>query len=193
MKLIVIEGIECSGKSTLVQKLSSCLQSVGHSVYVFSKDDSPIDYYLRCALSNTDISNNAKLMLMFTRFLEKQRAITINEGEYDYIILDRFDISLFVFAEMIGFGDRIEELRQLMMTVVNPDLYVLCEIDYHTFSLRDSSIRRHYEIERVSQEWFEKKANVFKSFFEKILVNKLIVRNDIDSFSKLKELCLNMY
>ena len=135
-RIVAFEGIECSGKTTSISNIYRKLEDFGYKVYFSSKNDSEIDIFIKAALSFDDVCPKEKVLLMFTRYLEKERILAVNLSKFDFILLDRFDISVLVYAEMLNLLPEVMILFDNFSNHLKPDFYLFYSISFEQFILR---------------------------------------------------------
>lgn len=101
-KLVLFEGIDGSGKSVTMKKVEEELISLGYKVKCF-KDPSDSNQELRKFI--LEVKKKNKFTDMFLYIASRMELIediqnTINSNEYDYILLDRFDWSSYVYQTL---------------------------------------------------------------------------------------------
>ena len=99
MKIIALEGIDASGKETQVSLLTKALQERGFKAKFesFPRYGKPIGHLIAQWLGERiELTDKAAHMLYEA---DRQDFIdSLNEDEYDYLILDRFTLSNIAFA-----------------------------------------------------------------------------------------------
>lgn len=92
MKFIVIEGFECSGKTTTVKLLEEGLISNGYKVKVVrNPGTSETSEIVRDLVLNAKVSSSIATELMFlSAMLENVNRYIFSNNDYDFIIFDRY-------------------------------------------------------------------------------------------------------
>lgn len=110
-KIIVIEGIIGSGKSTLVKNLSAHLKSLGYSVAVALE---PVDEWVKSGLLQQFYSNKQRFAYLF------QTAVFVDQTNVyfdavnkpvDYVIIERSLLSNTIFAELLHEEESMTDLE----------------------------------------------------------------------------------
>ena len=193
-RVIILEGIECSGKSTAIERIAVQLKNKGFKVAVINKEDSKIDSLLREALQAVDLTNDDKLLLMFLRFLAKRRLILRRvEENFEYVLVDRYDVSMYVFAEMLNNLPLLKSLLVALPEEVHFQKYVFCDIDYEEFCNRWQAFRKTSENEDVNIEWFNRKRDCFNRYYGDLVGKSFRLSRTTSTDDLVRFLCSGMY
>lgn len=191
--IYVYEGIECSGKSTAIQIAVDFLMKKQKRVLVVNKQDNNFDTSIRNVIQKYEstISKLQLFLLMATRFYEKVNIIQKYSMNYEYVLVDRFDISLKVFGELLHID------RNLIDTVCKSGVerqlnYVYLKIDMVTFESRPCNEERFLYNNEVSfTEIFNKKNELFDYFLTK--ESNCFVIENIKTVKKMSDICISMF
>ncbi len=135
--LIVIEGIDGSGKTTLMKLMRDHLQSAGVDVFSLPSGGlsaSEIEAQIReiVIAENSGIAQDTETFLYFSALAQKVNqhifpALCANK----VVIVDRFILSTFVFTHYISGQDRIlmESMLRFASRGIKPDFTFLCDLD----------------------------------------------------------------
>lgn len=151
-KFIVLEGMDGSGKTTVASRLATALQLSGKSVVsVRDPGSSPFSEKLReLNFSTPDISPVTRtLLFQASRIDMLEKMVLPIIDEVDYVILDRFTMSTFVYQHMAtvfqyGKSDVSADFLHTLMwhsipaRVRTPDAVVFLDVALETALLRDS-------------------------------------------------------
>lgn len=92
MKFIVVEGFECSGKTTTIKLLEEGLTGNGYKVKVVrNPGTSETSEIIRDLVLNAKVNSNIATELMFlSGMLENVNNYIFSNNDYDFIIFDRY-------------------------------------------------------------------------------------------------------
>lgn len=132
-KLIVLEGIEGVGKTTIIEKISKFLEEKNID-YIVSREPGgiPVAEGIRNVIMNYDM-NAEKEALLFSaaRCVHLLEKIIPNLNEGKHVILDRYVMSSLCYQGYTrGLGiDKVYELNSLAVGDYMPDLNILLDMD----------------------------------------------------------------
>ena len=193
-KKVAFEGIECSGKTTTIEIVAQKLQHRGFTTKILGKRDSIIDEPLRVLLDESDETLTAfqKFLIISIRFIEKNQILGTIEGLYDFVLIDRFEVSWRVFAELVDVPKSFIHCFVQQLTLNEVDVYVYNKIDYSTFQNRWCLHRSTREGHEVNQEWFENKVKIIDEIFKQNRIPFVNCKNESDIESLVEILCTSM-
>ena len=183
--LIAFEGIDGSGKTTLIKKLSQHLELKGFKVHLSEEPgDNPIGKAHReLSLMNDVDPYAAALISTADRYFKMNTlCVKINQG---YIILsDRYYLS--GLAYHLADGIPLEEYAQLNKNVLKPDLYIFLDVSLKNARKRIQKPHDRWEtiLEKVYHCYYN--ALEFITSIEKAHVKKLDANlsiNDVVKYS----------
>ncbi len=129
-KLIVIEGIDGSGKDTVAERLASYLKSLGIDVLVTKEPGDAFDGKIREILLEEDVDAYTELFLFLAdrrRHVLKTIKPALDNGRW--VIAIRFADSSFAYQGAKGVDGRlIDDLNRLATGGLEPDLVILLDI-----------------------------------------------------------------
>lgn len=147
MKIVAIEGIDCSGKETQAKLLVRALSKKGYSVvgYAFPRYETEIGGLIgRYLRSEINLTQEAFHMLYAADRLDFMRVIKwLEDIGMDYLICDRFTMSNLAFGRAKGFD--VEWLESLEVEVRKPDITFLLDIPVSVSAARKQGGRDRYE------------------------------------------------
>lgn len=191
-KIIAVEGAECSGKSFLIRALSEQIIKNGKSVLIIDKK-SLIDYKLKVMLHElgAELDDFESFILMFLRFNRKSDEIKKNHSMYDYIILDRYDISIQLYSKIKNVDIKLLQTMSENVGIMPVDLYIITKADY---SLIASTLEnRYHELPFViSEEMYTYKSSYFDKAATNLRTMKILNFN-YDIKEIYKQICTNMF
>lgn len=133
--LIAIEGIDGSGKSTLVKYIAEELQKEGKSVIILTTRETQKEPIFQAVLDNYSLDHHSPAYMFFFQLLHAHKAkrakIALQEGFI--VIADRWDLSFFVWHENFGFFQKeSDDLRRgisrLAFGEIQPDLGIYLDV-----------------------------------------------------------------
>lgn len=132
-KFITVEGLEGSGKSSVIAFLQRLLKAKGFSVVVLREPGSTrIGEKIRDILldkRNKELSPHTELLLYLaarTQLIEEKLKKAFKK--YDYVICDRFFDSTLVYqGYALGLGKIVDEAVRVFSLGVTPDLTILID------------------------------------------------------------------
>lgn len=129
-KLIVIEGIDGSGKDTIAERLASYLKSYGIDVLVTKEPGDAFDGKIREILLTENVDAYSELFLFLAdrrRHVLKTIKPALDRG--NWVIAIRFTDSSFAYQGAKGVdGELIDKLNDIATGGLNPDLVILLDI-----------------------------------------------------------------
>lgn len=147
LKVIAIEGIDCSGKETEARKIVEDLQGKGYSVATesFPRYDKPIGALLKSWFKGEiELSAEAVHMLLEADRQDFMDEIKRLEAEgVDFLVLDRFTMSNLAFG--VAKGIEFDWLRKLQSKIQQPDVTFILDITAETSLRRRSQGRDRHE------------------------------------------------
>jgi len=130
---ITIEGIEGSGKSSVIKFLDKFLRQEGFSVKIYREPGTTrIGEKIRDILldkNNKELSRHTELLLYLaarTQLIEERLKKDLKK--YDFIVCDRFFDSTLVYQGFaLGLGKVVERAVKLFSLGITPDLTILLD------------------------------------------------------------------
>ena len=129
---------------------------------------------------------------MYIRYLEKERII-VEKQNFDFILMDRYDVSMRVYAELLDLSEACELLFDSLSNKSSPYCYICCHIDYSDFLLRGGEHRLTPDGSSVDDVLFERKKKLFNKYFSRIINKKIDYYSDSELEIVMDEICLDMY
>lgn len=163
-KLIVIEGLEGSGKSTAVNTVVSCLQEANLSVQtVREPGGTTIGESLRTILKNPDYKSTldpkTELLLMYAARIQLLKEVIFPAlAQGCWVVADRFELSTFAYQGGGRGLDRhfIEALSTFSLEGFQPDLTLYLDIEPEK-GMERARLRSDFDrIEQESMEFFHR-------------------------------------
>lgn len=132
---VTFEGLEGSGKSSVISSLNKYLKAKGFKVAVFREPGSTaVGEKIRKILldkKNKRLSPHTELLLYLaarTQLIEQELVRALNK--YDFIICDRFFDSTLVYqGYALGLGAVVKEAVKMFSLGIKPDLTIILDTD----------------------------------------------------------------
>ncbi|MBN2102262.1 MAG: dTMP kinase [Candidatus Aenigmarchaeota archaeon] len=170
-KLIVVEGIDKSGKSTQGKMLVDFLNSKGHETVFCSEPtyENPVGLLIRDWLNGkVEIESGETIAMLYTadRYEDlKTRALPALESGKN-VVMDRYVLSTIVYQSVL-YGVPVEWIKELNKFARKPDLTIFIDIPAEESIRRaGKSADRHEKLEKMEKVRegylrFEKDKNFF--------------------------------
>jgi dTMP kinase len=179
-KFIVLEGIDGSGKSTIIQKLTKKFNELNWPLHTSSEPTkNPIGSLLRKILTHEISSNEQTIAALFLA----DRVDHINHPEYGmkqfldkgvHVICDRYYLSSFAYHVPHVTLDWVVEANSLASDVLIPDLTLFIDISVQTSLDRINSNRTTIDLFETEDRITQVKENYAKAI-EKVKHRESIV------------------
>lgn len=168
--LIAIEGIDGSGKSTLVKYLEEELRKEGNKVVKVATREEEKESIFRTVIEGYPVDPHSPAYMFFFQFLHAHKVgrtkQALNEGKI--VVADRWDLSFFVWHESFGFFTKEsnklrEEVSRLAFGGLKPTLGI-----YLNVSVDNALDRRMWRGEVISnldaeRRFYNTVINAYKS------------------------------
>lgn len=193
-KIIAFEGVDYSGKSSIINAIKNKLENNGKTVLVISEPGTtPMGKEIRKILkSNIPRSKETELFLQEAARRDiHDMSIWKNKDKYDYLLLDRYIYSTIAY-QVAGNGNSYQKakiLNSLATDNLMPDLAILitAEKDY----LRSSDQIDKYDQHFINHDEFSDR--VKNSYLGMVAKGELIqVINPSNNQSIAVDKCLNL-
>ncbi len=133
--LVAIEGIDGSGKSTLVRYIEEELRREGKQVVRLATREAEKESIFKSVIDGYSLDSHSPAYMFFFQLLHAHKADRARSalGEGKIVITDRWDFSFFVWHENFGFfRDQSDELRrgvsQLAFGCTKPHLGIYLDV-----------------------------------------------------------------
>lgn len=169
-KLIVFEGPDGSGKTTILKKVNEKLNKEGYKLkLVREPGGTDISEKIRdIIIDNDNINMTAKTeSLLFAasraQLVEEKIRPALNSGEI--ILCDRFVLSSLLY-QGVGRGlgvDEVKAINDFATGDIKPDLTIFFNIDYKTALVRK---RANFSADRLENEDFDFHKKIFDAYLD---------------------------
>lgn len=133
--LIAVEGIDGSGKSTLVQYIAEELSQSGRETQIIATRERELEHVFEEVTRSYELDPNSVAYMFFFQMLHSHKAErakkALHEGKL--VIADRWDLSFFAWHQNFGFfSTESDELREnmsrLAFTELKPTLGIYLDV-----------------------------------------------------------------
>ena len=169
-KLIVFEGSDGSGKTTILKNVNQKLTEQGYDIRVVREPGgTEISEKIReIIIDNDNINMTAKTeSLLFAasraQLVEEKIRPGLENGEI--ILCDRFVLSSLLY-QGVGRGlgiDEVKKINDFATGDINPDLTIFFNIDYKTALIRK---RANFSPDRLENEEFDFHKKIFDAYLD---------------------------
>lgn len=118
-EIILMEGFDGAGKSTLIKNFQQFLSSERLSSLVIDQKNTRVISNINHAMKDetTEIAPAIEILLRFAREHERMKILKENRSEYDYLILDRGILS--AISWIYYYNQSYEKYRQISEEILN--------------------------------------------------------------------------
>ena len=168
-KLIVLEGIDGSGKSTHAVLLKERLEKEGYSVFLTREptDGEAGELLRRCLTGESDFPEQAIAGLFMTdridHIFRSETGLLARLGRGETVICDRYYFSSFAYNGLYAPMEWVVEINRMARENLKPDLNVFLDIRPEVFASRIEArgvTERYEKIEVLTKV----RENYFKAF-----------------------------
>tara|TARA_Y100001970_G_scaffold26524_1_gene31955 strand:+ start:2818 stop:3429 length:612 start_codon:yes stop_codon:yes gene_type:complete len=192
--IIVFEGIEGSGKTTLINHLSKYLKKINKKFIKFrepggSKNSEKIRKFILNNKSN--LNNKTDLLLYLASRSENYEKIIIKNYKKKIILIDRFIDSTIAYQHY-GMGINkylILKINKFILGNIKPDLTFLNLVNQNNLKLRLKKRINKNKYDKFSFSFYNKVQNGFKKLSK--INRKYIIVNSNNSIEDNKKLVIN--
>ena len=192
--IIVFEGIEGSGKTTLINHLSKYFKKVNKKFIKFrepggSKNSEKIRKFILNNKSN--LNNKTDLLLYLAARSENYEKIIIKNYKKKIILIDRFVDSTIAYQHY-GMGINkylILKINNFILGNIKPDLTFLNLVNKNNLKLRLKKRVNKNKYDKFTYSFYNKVQNGFKKLSKND--KKYVIVNSNNSIKENKELVVN--
>jgi|ERR1039458_4322570 dTMP kinase len=190
MRVIVLEGVNAAGKSSVGLFLKKVLLDRGHPcVLADPAGCGPIGKLLRELIVQPSFLANADLHAVLFAALRAEGAEKLLEdtrsNPSSTLVLERWSLAISSYGAADGARTNlISELRGFLQSILEVDTTVLLDINGETAHGRIATISNHNQFELRGQRYLDDVARYYRSFAEKETDT-----NVVDASSDLKTTC----
>lgn len=169
-KLIVFEGPDGSGKTTILKNINKKLINLGYPIMLVREPGGTfISEQIREIIidnNNTEMNSKTECLLFAAsraQLVEEKIKPALNRGEI--ILCDRFVLSSLLY-QGVGRGLGINEVKKIndfATGFIKPDLTIFFNIDYKTALMRK---RANFKADRLESEDFDFHKKIFDAYID---------------------------
>ena len=169
-RFIVFEGIDGSGKSTQIKKISKRLQGFGYKIYsTFEPTDGPIGSLIRQMLSGKVATDQRTIASLFAadrtdHLVNKVNGIRHRVDQGEIVICDRYYFSSYAYHAQYIDMKWVIHANSLNAEILRPDVTIFIDVDPDICLERIKSSRSSFEMYEKLDIMKKVRANYFKAF-----------------------------
>lgn len=132
-KVVLFEGFDGAGKTTLIEDLAAHLEKQGVSVLVIGEEVSKSIANITSAMKypDIDVTSSAEILLRLAREVERTKLLNENRARYDFILIDRGLPSLLSWIAYYNESPaKYEGLVADLREGLGPCYFVYCRLDF---------------------------------------------------------------
>ena len=169
-KFIVFEGIDGSGKSTQIKKISHRLDVLGYPIYsTFEPTDGPIGSLIRQMLSGKMATDQRTIASLFAadrtdHLLNKETGIRQKVDQGKIVLCDRYYFSSYAYHAQYMDMEWVIHSNSLNADILRPDATLFIDVDPARCLERIKNSRANFEMYEKIEIMNKVRANYFKAF-----------------------------
>ncbi|CAH2560245.1 dTMP kinase [Cardinium endosymbiont of Oedothorax gibbosus] len=186
--ILVIEGVDFSGKTTLAHQIQSILTNQSYRVKLLhdpkGSKNSEVIWETILALKNKD----AHPITEFFLFLAARHELIYKEAlvaDVDVIIFDRFIFSTIAYqlTHKPDYWEPFLTMHRIFSGLI-PDLCIYCDIGFNSFQSRNQIRNKQDSFDQMSQKRFESIKQAYKQALQLKLCPYLQINQEEDDISE---------
>ncbi len=191
-RLIVFEGIDGSGKSTQIKRISKRLAASDYKVYsTFEPTDGPIGSLIRQMLSGKVATDQRTIASLFAadrtdHLVNKENGIRHKVDQGEIVLCDRYYFSSYAYHAQYMDMEWVIHTNSLNVEILRPDLTLFIDVDPDICFERIKNSRANFEMYEKKDIMKKVRANYFKAFDALKDLEKIAVVNG-DGTEKMVE------
>lgn len=169
-RFIVFEGIDGSGKSTQIKKITQRLDALGYPVYsTFEPTDGPIGSLIRQMLSGKVATDQRTIASLFAadrtdHLLNKENGIRQKVDQGKIVLCDRYYFSSYAYHSQYMDMEWVIHLNSLNTEILKPDVTLFIDVDPALCLERIKNSRASFEMYEKIEIMNKVRANYFQAF-----------------------------
>ncbi|MBC8440870.1 MAG: dTMP kinase [Deltaproteobacteria bacterium] len=201
-RFIVFEGIDGSGKSTQIKKISKRLAGFGYNVYsTFEPTDGPIGSLIRQMLSGKLATDQRTIASLFAadrtdHLVNQENGIGLKVHQGEIVLCDRYYFSSYAYHAQHIDMKWVIHANSLNADILRPDVTIFIDVDPDLCFERIKSSRNNFDMYEKIDVMKKVRANYFQAFdtlkdLEKIIIidgNTTMERVEDRIFNEVKKI-----
>ncbi len=196
-RFIVFEGIDGSGKSTQIKKISKRLKALGNNVYsTFEPTDGPIGTLIRKMLSGKIATDQRTIASLFAadrtdHLVNHDNGIRHKVDKGDVVLCDRYYFSSYAYHAQYIEMKWVINANSLNADILRPDLTIFIDVDPDLCFKRIKSSRSNFEMYEKIDIMKKVRANYFKAFDALKELEKIVIIDGNTSMEMVEDKIFN--
>ena len=196
-KFIVFEGIDGSGKSTQIKKISKQLEIYDYTVYsTFEPTDGPIGSLIRQMLSGKVVTDQRTIASLFAadrtdHLVNKINGIRYKIDQGEIVLCDRYYFSSYAYHAQYIDMKWVIHANSLNAEILRPDLTIFIDVDPDICFERIKESRGNFEMYEKIDVMKKVRSNYFKAFDALKDIEKIAVIDGNNTMEMVENAILN--
>jgi len=196
-RFIVFEGIDGSGKSTQIKKISKRLKALGNNVYsTFEPTDGPIGILIRKMLSGKIATDQRTIASLFAadrtdHLVNHDNGIRHKVDQGDIVLCDRYYFSSYAYHSQYIDMKWVINANSLNADILRPDLTIFIDVDPDLCFKRIKSSRSNFEMYEKIDIMKKVRANYFQAFDVLKELEKIVIIDGNTTMEKVEDKIFN--
>lgn len=196
-KFIVFEGIDGSGKTTQIKKVSRRLKASGLKVYsTFEPTDGPIGSLIRKMLAGKVSTDQRTIASLFAadrtdHLVNKVSGIRHKVDQGEIVLCDRYYFSSYAYHAQYIDMEWVIHANSLNAEILRPDMTIFIDVDPDICFERIKNSRSNFEMYEKIDIMKKVRANYFKAFDVLSSLEKIVIIDGNSSMEMLEDAILN--
>ena len=196
-RFIVFEGIDGSGKSTQIKKISNRLQVTGNNVYsTFEPTEGPIGSLIRQMLSGKLATDQRTIASLFAadrtdHLVNHENGIRRKVDKGEIVLCDRYYFSSYAYHAQYINMEWVIQANSLNAEILRPDMTIFIDVDPDLCFERIKSSRSNFEMYEKIDIMKKVRASYFKAFDTLKDLEKIIIIDGNTTKKKVEDKIFN--
>jgi dTMP kinase len=192
-RFIVFEGIDGSGKSTQIKKISKRLEVLGNNIYsTFEPTDGPIGSLIRQMLSGKVATDQRTIASLFAadrtdHLVNHDNGIQPKVKQGEIVLCDRYYFSSYAYHAQYIDMKWVIHANSLNADILRPDATIFIDVDPDLCFERIKSSRSNFEMYEKIDIMKKVRANYFQAFDTLKHLEKIIVIDGNATMDKVED------